>query len=450
MLNEHNLEVLPLRRALVERPLEGKRANDSEAIHYKLLSDYDDFTKVYHPNSPYKFALRNDRFRGFDKEGNPILVNIQEHRQKDEFSPEKLQDYLSNPRNEHQVKIGNCLCRSIWCAKCHKLFYVPKYKERINQFDYTRTRHVILTTDRTLFSDNIEALGTITEKKELSAFIRKLEKGKKVKEGSNWVWEYQPIEISKVLAVLEFYEDGFPHWHLLIEVKDQNKDGMIGGKTLHWAWKYGIVRETYFRNQNHWNNIAGYFADKGYFEKGKEFQTALPENIKEHFNRRIRRITYYNHEKDLKNRTIHNEEQLDITEEEALEECSKYFADKKQEQEKEKTFTGYKTVLAKCGSKTFIRTSAHGTIFEMILPVPFQQIKELINPEYQPEQGYICKMPLNAILFLKKISDHCSTRQDYSYDGFIKDEDWQEDIEEELEDEKRTLSQQELPIELSR
>lgn len=425
----HGYTVLPDERAPVERPQAGKRVSRNELMRYKPFGEHDGFLEVYSPDALHHVILRNDRFRGFDQNGLPILVNIPEYRPKDEFSIEKFKDFSSKPKNEHQVKIGNCLCRSIWCSKCHKLFYVPKYKERINQFDHARTRHVILTSDRDKFTDNIDALRTITEKKALSAFLRKLEKGKKVKKGNAWVWLYPSIKISKVFAVLEFYEDGFPHWHLLIEVEAIGKAGMIGGETLHWAWKYGIVRETYFRNQNHWNNIAGYFADKGYFEKGKEFQTVLPENIKENYKRRIRRITFYNHRMDSQKGVVHEEEHLDITEQEAYEECSKYFKDKKKDKENEKTFIGYKAVLAKCGAKTFFKVSAYGIIFEMILPVPFQEMKELIKPEYQPGQGYLCNLSFEAIMFLKNTSEYVSKRQDYSYDGFIKDEDWEESIE---------------------
>lgn len=215
-----------------------------------------------------------------------ILAHNPEYRQR--YENEFVEDFKKAQESkgkEIETKLGNCLCKSSWCKKCHKLFYVPKYKEYIEKFDYRKTRHVILTVDRNKFDDYLDALQTITYKKSLSAFVRKLRKGKKIKVGDHWEWLYPPIKIKQAMAYLEFYSDGFPHWHLLIKVEGEGKAGMIGGENLHRAWKHGIVKETYFRNLDHWKNIAGYFADKGYFEKGKEYQTELPEIIKEHYGR---------------------------------------------------------------------------------------------------------------------------------------------------------------------
>jgi hypothetical protein len=186
-----------------------------------------------------------------------------------------------------------------------------------------------------------------------------LRNGKKIKVGYHWEWLHLPINIKQALAVLEFYEDGFPHWHLLIEVENEGKAGMIGGKNLHRSWAQGIVKETYFRNLDHWKSIAGYFADKGYFERGKEYQTELPKDIKEHYGRRIRRITYYTGQKE----GVHEEERIDLTEDEAFQEITKYFEAKSQEQikkadqkELQKKEVNYQTILSQCGTRTYIRT----------------------------------------------------------------------------------------------
>lgn len=334
----------------------------------------------------------------------PILAKDTECRQRDgELFNERLREAQAHDDRDVITKIGNCLCKSSWCKKCHKLYYIPKYKDYIQTFDFRKTRHVILTTDRGKFTDCLDALRTITEKKSLSAFIRKLRNGKKTKVGGQWVWLYEPIKIKQALAVLEFYEDGFPHWHLLIEVSGSGKNGMIGGANLHRAWKHGIVKETYFRDAKHWKNIAGYFADTGYFEKGKEYQTELPEEIKEHYERRIRRITYYPGQKD----GVYEEERPDISEAEAFAEVSKFSDGKKQEQQandKEKRNINYKAILAQCGTKTYIKTVLHGYLLQMILPVPFKTMKEIMNPAYEAERGYVCKMNRAAIQLIENNS----------------------------------------------
>jgi hypothetical protein len=334
----------------------------------------------------------------------PILAKDTECRQRDgELFNERLREAQAQDDRDVITKIGNCLCKSSWCKKCHKLYYIPKYKDYIQTFDFRKTRHVILTTDRGKFIDCLDALRTITEKKSLSAFIRKLRNGKKTKVGGQWVWLYEPIKIKQALAVLEFYEDGFPHWHLLIEVSGSGKNGMIGGANLHRAWKHGIVKETYFRDAKHWKNIAGYFADTGYFEKGKEYQTELPEEIKEHYERRIRRITYYPGKKD----GVYEEERPDISEAEAFEEVSKFFDGKKKEQQandKEKRKINYKVILGQCGTKTYLKTVLHGYLIQMILPVPFKTMKEILNPIYEDGRGYVCKMNRAAIQLIENNS----------------------------------------------
>jgi hypothetical protein len=335
----------------------------------------------------------------------PILVKNQEYRQKDDFNADKFSQALSSEGLKTEVKLGNCLCKSVCCDKCHKLYYVPKYKDRIKEFDYRRTRHVILTTDRNKFQSNVDALETITGKKSLHAFLRKIERGKKKKIGHNWVWEFEPVKISNALAVLEFYEDGYPHWHFLIEVEKEGQKGMIGGEMLHWAWSYGIVRETYFQDQNHWKNIAGYFADKGYFEKGKEYQTRLPENVKEKINRRVRRITQYYNRKGV---SIDEELKPDISEKEAFKEVFKYFEQKAKnhtEEKEEKDFVGYKAILQKCGQKTFISAIVNRKAIEMVVPVPFKILKELIKPNYEQGKGYICTLPVETIKLLEECAE---------------------------------------------
>lgn len=336
----------------------------------------------------------------------PILAKDTEYRQRDEeLFDEKLKKAQERDDRDIITKIGNCLCKSTWCKKCHKIYYIPKYKNYIQKFDYQKTRHVILTTDREKFTNGLEALRTITDEKSLSAFIRKLWKGKKRKVGNKWECLHLPIKIKQALAVLEFYRDGFPHWHLLIEVEDEGKAGMIGNSNLLRSWKHGIVKETYFHNLNHWRNIAGYFADKGYFEKGKEYQTELPEEIKEHYGRRIRRITYYPGQKE----GVYEEERPDISEAEAFKEVSKFFKGKKKEQQtndKEKRNVNYNVILAKCGAKTYVETVIYGKLLQMILPVPFKTMKEILNPVYTAEHGYVCRMNRAVINLIEKYSEH--------------------------------------------
>jgi hypothetical protein len=94
------------------------------------------------------------------------------------------------------------------------------------------------------------------------------------------VWNLRRVRGIGVLDwlwIMEFHEDGFPHWHLFVEVNEVGKQGMIGEKALKKYWKGGdYVHEDYIRNKGHWDEVVGYFEKNGYFEKGKSHQGLLP------------------------------------------------------------------------------------------------------------------------------------------------------------------------------
>lgn len=367
---------------------------------------------------------------GIDQCRLPILDNNQEWGQKVDLYIDDLKEALSSNGLETEVKLGNCLCKSVWCDKCYKYYYVPRYKDQIKKFDFRKTRHVVLTTDRNKFNDNIDALETITGGKRLYAFLRKLERGKKKKVGNEWIWEFEPVRFSNALAVLEFHKDGFPHWHFLLEVEKEGKEGMLGLERLLWAWTYGMVREEYFRDENHWKNLAGYFAEKGYFEKGKEYQTRLPDNVKENMNRRVRRITQYY---SRKGKGIDEEIKPDITEDEAIKEIKKQseqIAKDQIEEKEKKDFVGYKTILGKCGQKTFIRAIINRKNVDMLVPVPFKVLKDLFKPVYKPLEGYICTATVESILMLEECAEWVRWDKD-ELRGYLYDD--TEDYEEEIE-----------------
>lgn len=405
MLNEQNCgkSPTPAERRKPERlpPFGQGGRHYNNYREYKLYRSPEDFEKAY--GSEYYRQTLNDK--SLEPVRASILAKDSECRQRDENEfIDILNETQTSDGMKVETKLGNCLCKSAWCSKCHKLYYVPKYKNYIQKFDFTKTRHVILTADRCKFIFGLNALKTITEKKSLSAFIRKLRKGKKIKVGKNWEWQYPPVKIKHVLAVLEFHKDGFPHWHLLIEVENKGKAGMIGGENIHRCWPHGIVKETYFKDSDHWKNIAGYFADKGYFEKGKEYQTELPQDIREHYGKRVRRITYYPGQKE----GVHEEERIDVSEEEAFREVTEYFEAKKQEhnkdddsQEENKKPFSYETVLSKCGQSTYVKTVVNRRLIELFVPVPFKAIRDLIKPVYVKGRGYICSLTIEALRLLE-------------------------------------------------
>ena len=428
MVYERDYRGLPERRDLTQRPSFWQDENNKNTKRYILYRNQEEFYKAY-DTEEYRQSLN---YKSLEPLRASILAKKSECGQRDEKEfIEALKEAQASKGMEVETKLGNCLCKSTWCKKCHKLFYIPKYKDYIQQFDHTKTRHVILTTDRDKFSDGLNALKIITDKKSLSAFIRKLRNGKKIKVGDQWEWLHLPIKMKQALGFLEFYDDGFPHWHFLIEVEKEGKAGMIGGKNLHRSWAHGIVKETYFRNLDHWKSIAGYFADKGYFEKGKEYQTELPKDIKEHYGRRIRRITYYPGQKE----GVHEEERIDITEEEAFQEVAKYFDDKNQEPSKNtdqkeinKKEVNYQVILSKCGTRTYIRAVVNRRLIEMFVPVSFNLIRDLIKPVYTKGHGYVCSLTIDAIRLIAANSERIIEHHETQYHLFD-DDDCSDDLE---------------------
>ena len=88
--------------------------------------------------------------------------------------------------------------------------------------------------------------------------------------------------------ILEWHRDGYPHWHLFVNVAKKGKAGMIGHEGINYYWKAGQVWEGPIKNARHWKQMTGYFAKTGYFEKKKAHQAILPEWARE-MTRAIRR-----------------------------------------------------------------------------------------------------------------------------------------------------------------
>ncbi len=76
---------------------------------------------------------------------------------------------------------------------------------------------------------------------------------------------------------MEWYDNGFPHWHLFIETEEAGKAGRIGHEVIKRYWPHGIyIWESYIKSEEHWKELTGYFDKGGYFEKGKGNQGKLP------------------------------------------------------------------------------------------------------------------------------------------------------------------------------
>lgn len=122
----------------------------------------------------------------------------------------------------------------------------------------------MLSVDRSLFRDGEDALRSASQGRRIGEFLRDLQR-------------YEGVVISDWFVQLEWHDDGFPHWHLFIEVAEAGKAGMIGGDVIreHWRWARW-VKEIPIWSEDHWKNLLGYFGKHGYFNTGKGHQSRLP------------------------------------------------------------------------------------------------------------------------------------------------------------------------------
>lgn len=170
----------------------------------------------------------------------------------------------------YDVVARKCSCGSPWYPACRIRVFAPKIKDRLQKMDWRRVRHIIFTIDRENYDSPESAFDDIMQRELFSQLIHNLKRTK-------------DIEIIDWANTLEFHGDGFPHWHMFVEVSKVFRDGQIHFSNIYPYWKtkngkiIGNVKETFFKTEKHWKKITGYVGKTGYFEKDKRHQAELPE-----------------------------------------------------------------------------------------------------------------------------------------------------------------------------
>lgn len=129
------------------------------------------------------------------------------------------------------------------------------------EYDWRKVRCVDLTYDRKKFKTPADALAH--GGKNVSYLIDNL--------------RHHGIEVLNWRKFLEWHADGYPHYHLYIEVAESGRAGMIGYDLLQELWDAGMVREWPVKSKAHWEHIIGYAAKTGYLHKPKRHQVVFPE-----------------------------------------------------------------------------------------------------------------------------------------------------------------------------
>lgn len=311
-----------------------------------------------------------------------------------------------------------CSCKSVWCPVCFRARFHDRIVELFSKYEWQATRQVILTVNPALYESPSAAFADIRERRLVGEFIRRLRHGVKVKGGSRWVWKFKPVEILRWAWFLEWHKNGFPHYHVFIETPQKGSAGMIGGDFLRDSWKIAkIVKETYFRNESHFREMTGYYANKGYFEKGKEYQGRLPENILDNVKGKIKRMN--SSEKGYREKRELTEEEI---EERNFQECITFFDEQKgwsiSDEEKQKFVTelekrideadsirekrevNYRAMIANCGAATYVELDIAEYRIAAICNLPWKKWKERSGGVDYNNRGYVSKLTRDEILEL--------------------------------------------------
>ncbi|MCD4717447.1 MAG: hypothetical protein K8R45_12010 [Desulfobacterales bacterium] len=240
-----------------------------------------------------------------------------------------------------------------------------------------------MTLDRKKIETGALAWQYVNDHKLIPGFIRNLQRGKKVFNKKTGTWEvlYPPIKISNWMWFLEWHKDGYPHWHLFIEVEKAGKAGMIGGDHIRHYWDIGRVRESYIRDKKHWNFLTGYFLKHGYFyhKKGKDHQTKLPKWALNDIHLKIRRTG-----RKAKARAEHSELKVIPPKPQLIDPITgEIFTPKRRVKQ-----TAYKVLFKKCGSQTRVTISNGRMVFIGTTNIPYKEIRDTVTGAYQEKLGY--------------------------------------------------------------
>ncbi len=171
----------------------------------------------------------------------------------------------NNGERQWRVIVRKCSCRSSWCPVCWRRYGMVRLMDRMKTFDWRRVRHLMVSLDAATFQNGEDGFETVVQKRGIGELVRNLAR-------------VEGIEMIDWVAIIEWYDNGFPHWHVLIEVSKRGRAGMIGHGRIRKHWPFGIVVwEEPIKCARHWRNMLGYFGSHGYFGESKGHQSKLPE-----------------------------------------------------------------------------------------------------------------------------------------------------------------------------
>ena len=260
--------------------------------------------------------------------------------------------------------------------------------KRLTSMDWKFVREVVLTVGRERGSPE-EAFNEVVHKRGIGNLVKNLERTDQVNV-VDWV------------VVLEWHSDGYPHWHFFIEVENEGRAGMIGKNVISGRWSFGLyVYENYFKSENHWRSVIGYFGRNGYFNEGKGHQGKLPGWALE----RDKRIKRWESKKGVvrMRQDRFKVEGLYSTMGENSESSKEVVGDHSSTHSS-KT---YEMKLSECGKSADLMMSKGGDVFmERKVKTPYERIKKEFPWKYVEGKGLILNLTEDEMIkFWKRIAE---------------------------------------------
>jgi hypothetical protein len=191
---------------------------------------------------------------------------------------DKINQKLPHQADHDEVIARKFNCRFVWDNECYKKFHLPKHYTRTLEIPWNEARFVTLTFDPLKVGMGSDAYIWFRKNKPLGRFIQNLKRN--------------GINVKDWVAQMEFQRNGTPHFHSLIRTKT-GPFGKIGNEVLRKAWPWGYIREEYFKTEKDYHAVVGYFGKAGYFQKGKKYQTELPDYFKSEYFKGWKIIRFY-------------------------------------------------------------------------------------------------------------------------------------------------------------
>ena len=108
-----------------------------------------------------------------------------------------------------QTELKKSSCRSSWCPSCWRFLKKPLVG-RIRSMNWRHVREVMVSVDRSIYENGEQAFDDITLRRGVGNLIKNLQRT-------------DGVTILDWVCVTEWHEDGFPHWHILVETEEQEQ-----------------------------------------------------------------------------------------------------------------------------------------------------------------------------------------------------------------------------------